>query len=149
MRAPVDERDPAKAGGRSWLLSVEELKWSDRISATLINRRARREGEELPLYSNVQSGVIFAPAATKVLCAFSKDGSTQSDRVCDPPGVSARCVPGCSYHGRLTWCGQGNDRNCAWQPNRLGSMLEEQSAMHNRGPTDRYNEVRNARHFRA
>lgn len=57
----IDEADPSRAGGPRWLLSVEQPKWSDRISATLINSRMRPPGQTLPLYSDVQAGVIFAP----------------------------------------------------------------------------------------
>jgi len=85
--------------------------------------------------------LVFRPEATRVLCSYPKDGSTQSDRVCNPPGVSDHCLPGCSYHGRLTWCSNGGEKNCAWPPAQLADMLSAQEAMHNSGPTDRYNEV--------
>ena len=73
----IDEQQPSRASrAATWLLSVERPQWSDRISATLINRRIRPPGTTIPLYSDVQSGVVFNPDVVRVLCGFSKDGGT-------------------------------------------------------------------------
>lgn len=66
-----------------------------------------------------------ATAVPSLLCARS--GGTRA-RVCDPPGRSDECVPGCtdSYH---TWCDgfSKTDVWCdgdPWKPNMLQQMLE-------------------------
>ena len=138
----IDEQNPARADkADTWLLSVEKPQWADRISATLINARIRPAGTQIPLFSDVQSGVVFNPDVVRVLCGFSKDGGTQTDRVCSPPGVSERCLPGCSYRGKLTWCDGWYKTPCAWRPKQLGKMLQAQQAMHETSPTGRFNEV--------
>ena len=138
----IDEQNPARAErAATWLLSIEKPQWADRISATLINRRICPHGTPIPLFSDVQSGVIFNPDVVRVLCGFSKDGGTQTDRVCNPPGVSDRCLPGCSYRGKLTWCDSWYKEPCAWRPEHMGKLLQAQQAMHRNSPTDRYNEV--------
>ena len=136
----IDEPDPSNAGGRMWLLSVAAPRWSDRISASLISAALAPPR----LYSDVLSGLVFSPSATRILCTFPQDASTQQDRVCDPPGLSARCVPGCSVHGRLTWCEHArSDGKCAFRPDDWGGMLAEQSRLRHRGgdARDGYNEV--------
>lgn len=124
----IDRPNPEDVNGATWLLSVEKKEWSDRISAVLINFRLRESHTTLPLYSNVQSGVVFKPEFARILCAYSKDGGTQH-KTCEPRGVSPTCVPGCS----------GSDD--AWGPNDLGKMLAQQLQLHQHGPTGRFNEV--------
>ena len=60
------------------------------------------------------------------MCAYAGDGGTMR-KLCDPPGLSERCVPGCS--GR--WTG-------AMRPGEMRRMLEKQEA---RLETKPYNEV--------
>ena len=49
---------------------------SDRISATLVNRRVRLAHQRtmLPLYSNSEAGVVLNPAHVQVLCAYPSQG---------------------------------------------------------------------------
>ena len=128
----------------TWILSVEEPRWSDRISATLVCQRARRSHrrEILPIYSDVQAGIILAPAHTRVLCSFSRDGETQG-RVC--AGSAEGCVPGCSSSNLAPpqWChpGRSNTATCAWAPSALGSMLAAQIEAADVSVAHRYNEV--------
>lgn len=144
------ERSIGHEEGPSWILSVERREWSDRISATLLNARSRPRGGALPLYSNVQSGIVFRPEALHILCAFSSDGSTQT-RKCDPVGESEACVPGCYRKaGHPDWCeGHASDQRrdyrqhpCAWRPDQLSEMLELHVRVRESAPqTERYNEV--------
>ena len=128
----IDRVEPTDASGPTWLLSVEKREWSDRISAVLVNHRLRDLHTTLPIYSNVQSGIVLNPDVAKVLCSYSKDGGTQH-HTCDPPGVStgpSACVPGCAESGQTLW---GEDH--------LEKMLAEQAQARARGATNRYNEV--------
>lgn len=50
------------------------------------------------------------------------------NKLCDPPGVSATCVPGC-YNGEPNWCSADNIWDCgAWKPTDLKQMLTMQTA---------------------
>ena len=73
---------------------------SDRIACSIANAQIPH------MYSYVHSGVILRPSSASVLCAWSHNGATDG-RLCDPPGVSDSCVPGCGPHkpGDPThWC---------------------------------------------
>ena len=61
-------------------------------------------------------------------------------RLCDPPGVSETCIPGCS--GGEEWCenqpGSSGGRHCPWGPGHARDMVEQQLQS---GNQNRYSEV--------
>ena len=59
-------------------------------------------------------------------------------KLCDPPGVSATCTPGCDTGSWQDWCTvpTGTLYNCAWRPVDLAYMLELQM-----GAPYNYNEL--------
>jgi hypothetical protein len=56
---------------------------------------------------------------------------------CNPPGVSSRCIPGCSERGE----GPRAASQVWWGEAGIGSMLASQLAKSSRGSEKRYNEV--------
>ena len=93
-------------------------------------------------------GLVFRPAFNRVLCSFVTDGGTMA-KWCEPPGVSAECIPGCWRHApgggnqRSDWC-RGDmlagdvDRGCPYRPSDLQHMLETHRHVSN---TAQFNEV--------
>lgn len=61
-----------------------------------------------------ECGVVIRPSAVRVRCAYSKDGTTMSKQG-DP------CPFDCTRPGAKLW-------RCAWPPNRLQTMMENQVA---------------------
>jgi len=111
----------------------------DRISASLINSKLRG------LYNPSEGGgFVVSVSKNEVLCSWARDaGSVRM--VCEPPGVSDTCVPGCIGEGMLSegaWCSpSGSGEPCPWRPEQLSLMamqLEEATA---RGVDVSYNEV--------
>ena len=47
-------------------------------------------------------------------------------KLCNPPGVSATCIPGCNTGSQQAWCSFPTRRvyDCAWRPADLYYMLE-------------------------
>lgn len=69
-----------------------------------------------------------------MLCSYPGDGgSLEGGKTCKPAGVSASCVPGC-WKGAPSWCPVAQGKKCAFRPDDLASMLEQQ-------PGHMYNEV--------
>ena len=106
-------------------------KYSDRFASSLINKR-------VPFLFNTAGGMVFRMAAdNQILCAMSGDGGTMSV-VCDPPGVSNACVPGCWScldesnqpipSCQPTWCTESQPWQCGWKPSELQGMLMQQEA---------------------
>ena len=49
------------------------------------------------------------------------------NKLCEPPGPSAWCLPGCpTGHSDAKWC--PSDQLCAWRPDQLERMLASQKA---------------------
>ena len=126
----------------------------DRLSATFINAQLPKgPNDRIPTYHdvafNAAAGFVLSPYYTKILCSYPSDGGT-SNRKCDPPGVSAECVPGCHRFDRNgggpLWCssilGSAIDGECAWQPTSTLDMLRKQrvNAQQSQGQA-LYNEV--------
>lgn len=93
------------------------------------------------LYSKGDSalaGFLVSPHAVELFCAYSGDGSTMN-KMCDPPGASDRCMPGCPLgHDDTRWCTRRDEGNqCAWRGNQLDQMLMQQVEQHDGG----YNEI--------
>lgn len=93
------------------------------MSTTLLNTAM------LHLYVNQGSvsGVVLRPDNAELLCMYTNDGGTM-EKLCDPPGVSATCVPGCDAgEGRSNWCVGDIDslrqNNCAYRPTALTAMV--------------------------
>ena len=122
-------------------------KVGDRWSASMVNALTPRTAiNELILFSKRAGGLIVSPSNT-ILCSYPQDGAT-SDRVCDPPGVSASCIPGCftevvqNNTPTKCWCDEiagtptpwscpiapGSTRSspCAWKPANLTQMMQKQ-----------------------
>lgn len=126
----------------------------DRLSSSLIFAEMPRVGLDggIPIYSEKAGGVIYHTddGMTRIFCAFAGDAGTRA-RVCDPPGASGSCTPGCTDEWHQ-WCngaaGQG-DVWCngdPWSPDMLSFMLE--GYRRRRPPFAGYNEfVIDAEHF--
>ena len=111
----------------------------DRLSCSL----ASASGQRRPYTGD--GGLVIAPAAARLLCSYSSDGSTD-DRRCSRLGAgggeasaAASCVPGChrkGLDGGPHWCDAGSvdAGDCAWRPDDLAQMLRAPS-------TSAYNEV--------
>lgn len=129
----------------AWLPSKNPNR-ADRFSASVINRRTPavfcgKNGRGVP-------GFVLSPAAAhaSLLCGFTHDAGTVM-AVCDPPGVSETCAPGCMGASRAVrnvshWCnspapchGLGSECHvetggrysfptCPWPPDALGQLME-------------------------
>lgn len=93
-----------------------------------VGRADEETGEPtIPMYSDKFGGVVFAPdpSLNRIFCAFAGDAGSRA-RVCDPPGPSDWCTPGCidQWH---PWCdGSKPDVWCdgnPWSPTQLRTML--------------------------
>ena len=116
--------------GRPWLPCPTDdqtnwcRKWGDRFAASLIH-----EGNSV-LYNPGETGdvkgLIFRPSSTRLLCSYAIDGGSMT-QTCEPPGVSASCIPGC-WSGKPGWCEQ-EEPNAGFRcggpfaPDRLATML--------------------------
>lgn len=121
----------------------------DRLSATILNARLPKAvSGKIPNYSDVNvnaaAGFILNPSFTTLLCAFPHDGGTAM-RTCDPPGVSADCLPGCfgfdREGGGRAWCDEGGGLSCAFKAKDVLAMLDSQRAVTLSGGVPVYNEV--------
>lgn len=99
----------------------------DRLSSSVVFADMPHEGS-IPLYEGKRGGVVYNPdpSFTRIFCAYPSDAGSRA-RVCDPPGPSESCTPGCtdSWH---PWCdGNQHDVWCSgnpWSPNMLPTLLE-------------------------
>ena len=113
---------------------------ADRFSASLFNKR-------MPFYfrggnGHQSGGFVVAPhaAAAALLCSYPLDANTNL-RICERPGVSHSCVPGCvrapagdAAQDSRTWCNESQHRagwqsrtlesGCPWRPVALAAMIE-------------------------
>ena len=92
---------------------------------------------ELPLFTHSHPGVVIAPWAPTVLCAYSRDGGTLQRTCSDRARTQGSCSPGCNSRGLdapTDWCGPGDVTSaaahanhtlypCAWPVERLDQML--------------------------
>lgn len=106
----------------------------DRISATLINGMMQPEPSgSMPIYSFGLGGIILNPMNNSLLCSYPYDVGSM-DRLCNPKGVSERCVPGCTHPWRANEPGgflrcnhvdeSDSEFPCAWEPADLSLMLQ-------------------------
>ena len=86
-------------------------KYNDRVPVSLVNRA------HTAVYKHGSPGMVVAPRAVRMMCAYYSDGSSQS-KSCNPP--SAGCVPGCG-----PWCRFEKDWGCSWRPEQLPQMLQQ------------------------
>lgn len=95
----VHQFDGMEAPNHAWLPCTESqwcAKYRDRISASLLNARSPPGASgPIPIFSAELGGLVLSAGRAKVLCAYAGDGGTMS-KLCDPPGLSDHCVPGCS-----------------------------------------------------
>lgn len=119
----------------------------DRISATLVNGMMQPEPlGSIPIYSFGLGGIILNPANNTLLCSYPYDVGSM-DRLCNPKGLSERCVPGCTHPWRADEPGgfmrcrnvDGSDEEfpCAWQPSDLSLMLEAREHIRKAGQKPR------------
>ena len=101
---------------QQWLPQRDDLKHSDRWSASIINAHDPHtyEGPPNDLINHPGTeGLVLDPLAVEatLLCAYPSDGGSLGWE-CDPPGASETCIPGC----RMSWC-PGKDRwwGCAYR----------------------------------
>lgn len=121
-----------------------ELKWlpcpasawcgafRDRFASSVINARAAYQ-----LFNNA-GGLIFRmspPAYNRIFCSWAADGGTM-EKVCEPPGESQYCLPGC-WIEVPNWCTPVRNWQCAFKPNELGAMMR----MYETTNANHYNEV--------
>jgi len=136
-----------------WVLCPHDAwcsKVRDRVSASLVSAMSPRDtvhypkGSDggLPLFDFTRGGLIFSPWYNKVSCAYPADAGAMG-RICtdDHPD----CIPGC-YDKRQNpvWCTPDDpwgtsvkSGTCAWAPENLHLMMEQQSSARNAA----YNEV--------
>jgi len=138
--------DPSEKPSEPWLPCTADLglwcaKFGDRLPASLINKRAP------VLYTKGDSrggGFILNPAHVVLYCAYAQDGSTMN-KMCNPPGPSASCMPGCpTGHSDAGWCRNHQESirdRCAWRPNQLGDMLTSQQDAAQNNKRVGYNEL--------
>jgi hypothetical protein len=89
------------------------------MSTTLVNQRL------IHVYGNEDvSGIVLDPFEAELLCAYGNDGGTMT-KLCDPPGISATCLPGC-YQGTPNWCTRDSVYDCAWKRDNVSEMLRLQ-----------------------
>lgn len=114
-----DPREPWKPCTRNLWCRV----YGDRMPASLINKHAPN------LYSKADSplaGFLVDPNLAELYCAYFVDGSSMN-KLCDPPGKSDTCTPGCPHgHPDAAWCQTRHDSQCGWHPERLDQMLMQQ-----------------------
>ena len=102
----------------------------DRLACSVAFAGMPKVGTEsrIPLFSDKLGGMILSPnpAFNRIFCAFPGDAGSRA-RVCNPPGPSDSCTPGCTdkWH---PWCDASRpdvwcDGN-PWSPNMLSLMLE-------------------------
>ena len=108
--------DATPAAPMPWCANI-----ADRMSASMVNRDVHLT------FSTAGAGVIIDPREVEVLCSYFYDGGTMA-KLCDPPGVSRRCVPGCYAEGseNAVWCDPPDAiYQCAMKPDMLGTMMTE------------------------
>ena len=118
----------------------------DRITGSSISAAMPRNVDgSMPIWSPKAGGIIFRGSSNKLLCAFAGDGGTRA-RVCDPPGTSEHCTPGCTdkynpwcemskvVRSQDVWC-DGNP----WRPDGLRTMLD--GWQRRKPPWNTFNEV--------
>ena len=107
--------------------------YGDRMSTTLVNKQL------VHLYGdgNFVSGVILEPrrAQSELLCGYGSDGGSMN-KLCNPPGVTENCIPGCQTGSQPSWCTNTSVYDCAWSPPDLAYMLTLQT-----GAPYTYNEL--------
>ena len=116
-------------------------KYGDRLPASLISKRTPM------LYSKGDStggGFLLRTEYVELYCAYPTDGSTMN-KMCDPPGRSPTCLPGCpTGHDDARWCqtrAESRGSSCAWQPDQLREMLLAQEEVASGGKKITYNEL--------
>ena len=79
---------------------------------------------DLPFFfpQKIHAGFVISPWKAQVLCSFFTDYGTMG-KVCNPPGVHDDCVPGC-WVGTPNWCEGDRVWDCAYGPDRLDKMLQ-------------------------
>jgi len=94
-----------------------------------IRSNQKQADESHPFGANESAGT---PTFGVLSCSYPGDGSTMK-RLCDPPGQSAACTPGCGGRGTNSgpaWCDPtaGVEVNCAWRPTDLSGMMRHHQA---------------------
>lgn len=116
--------DPSEDPKEPWRPCSNQKLWckvyGDRMPASIINKRVPW------LYSKGDSalaGFLIAPQTVSLYCAYSGDGSTMN-KMCEPPGLSSSCMPGCPLgHDDTNWCSRRDEGNqCAWRANQLDQV---------------------------
>ena len=116
----------------TWQINpFDEGKWSDRFSATLINR------ETPTVFDSGKNGFILSPRDLKILCSYASDGGTDR-RLCDPPGGVPGCTPGCGLYEVVNaepeWCFDEWEE-CSWPAtwarDKLAGMMRQRSNLLN------------------
>lgn len=96
----------------------------------------KKDHDLVPLFHDVL-GFIFRPSENRIFCSYAGDGGSMN-KVCDPPGQSEQCLPGC-WDAGPEWCGVSQvDCNGPFPAEQLDEMMRRHSS-----PTARlrYNEV--------
>jgi len=101
--------------------------FSDRFSASVVSSR-------LPFFfSSRKSGFVLDPAHASMLCSYPRDGGSMH-RLCEPPGASSSCSPGC-------WGTHEQQHHCQRWMVPCYTDLEEMLALHEkRHPFDELDE---------
>ena len=115
---------------------------ADRMSASLVYARLHQRADRaaIPLFGGCNAGVVLRPEEQQLLCSYAGDGATQNAN-CDPPGLSASCVPGCVHSAgwcdpnapvtdgwclcSLGWCRGDPVRPQPWAPKDLAAMIRQ------------------------
>ena len=93
------------------------------MSTTLINKQLTHtygNGDDI-------AGLVLNPSQAQLLCSYGNDGGTMT-KLCDPPGLSATCIPGCyDESGKPNWCTSTNVWGCAHPPQDRPPIVTESS----------------------
>jgi len=135
-----------------WVPCFGDYEWcmplKDRVSASIINTAIRG------LFKGDNGGYVISASRNEMLCAWAVDAGSVN-LVCQPPGKSPDCVPGCmvkaapsdkdSYRAHA-WCESyglpaPGDTLCPWGPSHVSEMVQQHEKNRKARTGALYNEV--------
>ena len=85
------------------------------------------------LYYKLIGGFVLNPKTTRLFCAYSSDGDSQS-KICPSLHGDAHCIPGCYPPGH-SCIDVGHEYECSFPPANLREALHAQLARQSRDKT--------------
>ena len=121
--------DPSSSPLQEWMPCAHGwcAVYGDRLPASLISRQSPW------LYSkpdSPQAGFIARSESVRLWCGYFVDGGTMS-KVCDPPGKSATCTPGCppGHLDAVKWCTSRAQMQCGWKADEMDQLILQQQEL--------------------